>query len=70
MQPITPTGSMDHIPEFITNRPDPTTGIPMEDNDGDIHDTVYSSNNMINQGHVGGASHDGDMGRLSRLPGQ
>jgi len=70
INPASPTGSVNHLPEFITSRPDPATGVPMEDNDGDIHDTVYSTNNMIHDGHVGGAGHEGDMGRLSRLPGQ
>ena len=67
IMPAKPASSIAHIPEFITNKPDPATGIPMEDYDADIHDTVYSTNNMINQGHIGTATHEGDMGRLSKL---
>ena len=67
MQPIKPVGSVEHVPEFITNKPDPSTGVPVEDNDGDIHDTVYQSANMVSNGHYGAASFSGDMGRLSRI---
>lgn len=67
IMPAKPTESSAHIPEFITNQPDPATGIPVENYDADIHDTVYGTNNMINQGHVGIATHEGDMGRLSKL---
>ena len=67
MQPAQPVGSAQHIPEFITNIPDPATGVPQEDSDRDIHDTVYSTNNMIRDGHYGGATFEGDMGRLSKI---
>lgn len=63
MQPAKPKGSVEHIPEFISNKPDPKTGIPQEDYDGDIHDTILT----VSDRHVGGAQHDGDMGRLSKL---
>lgn len=64
MQPVKPTGSSEHIPEFISNQPDPATGVPKEDYDGDVHDTIFP----VSDRHVGGATHDGDMGRLSKLP--
>ena len=67
-KPAQPVGSMDHIPEFISNLPDPATGIPVEDGDGDIHDNIYS--NSVQAGHYGAATFDGDMGRLSRVVGQ
>ena len=65
--PVMPMGSLEHIPEFISNKPDPATGIPKEDHDRDIHDTIYQTENMISDRHVGGATHEGDMGRLSKL---
>lgn len=58
-------GSMDHIPEFISNRPDPKTGVPQMDQDGDIHDSLW--HDMISDRHLGAATHEGDMGRLSKL---
>lgn len=64
IKPAQPAGSEQHIPEFITNQPDPATGVPMEDYDQDIHDTVYSGSVM--NGHYGAATFDGDMGRLSK----
>lgn len=67
MQPTQPTGSVQHLPEFISNKPDPATGVPAEDSDRDIHDTVYQSNNMVYNGHYGAATFDGDMGRLSKV---
>jgi hypothetical protein len=67
INPVQPGSSAEHVPEFITNKPDPATGVPAEDYDQDIHDTVYQSNNMVRDGHYGGATFDGDMGRLSKI---
>ena len=65
IKPAQPAGSVDHIPEFLTNVPDPATGVPMEDGDGDIHDNIYA--NTATSGHYGAATFDGDMGRLSKI---
>ena len=64
-KPAQPAGTTEHIPEFISNMPDPATGIPLEDGDGDIHDNIYSA--TVTNRHVGSATHEGDMGRLSKL---
>ena len=64
-KPAQPAGTAEHIPEFISNQPNPATGIPIEDGDGDIHDNIYSTGTQA--GHVGAAQHDGDMGRLSKV---
>jgi len=61
IQPAMPIGSDAHVPEFITNRPDPKTGQPMPDTDGDVHGTVFPVIDRV----VDRAQHDGDMGRLS-----
>lgn len=66
-QPAMPAGTAEHIPEFISNKPDPKTGVPKEDMDRDIHDTIYQTEGMISDRFVGGATHEGDMGRLSKL---
>lgn len=58
-------GSSDHVPEFVSNNPDPKTGVPKMDADGDVHDSLW--HNMVTDRHVGGATHEGDMGRLSKL---
>ena len=63
--PVQPAGSTDHIPEFISNLPDPATGVAREDGDGDIHDNIYA--NSVSSGHYGAATFEGDMGRLSRV---
>ena len=63
MQPAQPVSSDQHIPEFITNKPNPQTGVPVDDGDGDVHDTVFT----VSDRHVGAAQHDGDMGRLSKV---
>jgi len=65
IKPAQPAGTSEHVPEFITNLPDPATGIPVEDGDGDIHDNIYSS--TVTNGHYGAATFDGDMGRLSKV---
>lgn len=65
IKPAQPAGTAEHIPEFITNLPDPATGIPVEDGDGDIHDNIYSTG--AQNGHYGAATFDGDMGRLSKI---
>lgn len=64
-KPAQPAGTAEHIPEFISNMPDPATGIPLEDGDGDIHDNIFSA--TVTNRHVGSATHEGDMGRLSKL---
>lgn len=66
-QPAQPASSAAHVPEFISNKPDPSTGVPAEDFDRDIHDTIYQTEGMISDRFVGGATHEGDMGRLSKL---
>lgn len=63
--PAQPTGSAEHVPEFITNMPDPATGVAREDGDGDIHDNIYADH--VTSGHYGAATFDGDMGRLSKI---
>jgi hypothetical protein len=63
--PIQPSGSIEHVPEFISSMPDPSTGIPRENGDGDIHDNVYADS--VVSGHYGAATFDGDMGRLSKI---
>ena len=61
IMPAKPVGSDYHVPEFITNVPDPKTGQPMENYDNDIHGTVFPVVDRV----VDRAQHDGDMGRLS-----
>ena len=65
IKPAQPAGSTEHVPEFICNMPDPATGVPVEDGDGDIHDNIYSTG--VQNGHYGAATFDGDMGRLSKI---
>lgn len=61
IMPAQPINSAQHIPEFITNRPDPKTGQPMDNEDMDVHGTVFPVLDRINAP----AQHEGDMGRLS-----
>lgn len=61
IMPAQPINSAAHIPEFITSKPDPKTGQPMQDTDRDIHGTVFPVVDRV----VDRAQHDGDMGRLS-----
>ena len=41
IMPAQPVGSGVHIPEFITNVPDPKTGQSMPDTDQDVHGTLF-----------------------------
>ena len=67
LMPAQPSATDTHVPEFVTNQPDPATGVPTTDSDRDIHDNVYSHNNMVSDRHYGGATFEGDMGRLSKI---
>lgn len=59
--PAQPVSTEFHIPEFITSKPDPKTGQPMEDGDHDVHGTVFQVSDRV----VDRAQHEGDMGKLS-----
>lgn len=61
IMPAQPISTEFHIPEFITDKPDPKTGIAMEDGDRDVHGTVFPVIDRV----VDRAQHEGDMGRLS-----
>lgn len=61
-QPAKPESSAAHIPQFITDVPDPLTGQAMEDYDGDVHGVYFDVIDRVNDT----AQVEGDMGRTGR----